>query len=113
MSTDCAGACRCCCGDAFSSAAAAADVCDVVVDDVVRCAEPCEPGSCETGLLCWRAAETGTETDWMRLAGMPLTSMLVQDVVVGCVVEPRSLVASMSGSFCEVPVVVEVCVVFK
>ena len=84
-----------------------------VVDDVVGCAEPCKPGSCEIGLRRRWAAETGTETDWMRLAGMPLMSMLVQDVVVGCMVEPRSLVASMSGSFWEVPVVVEVCVVFK
>ena len=96
----------------MSSAAAVAE--DVVVRDLVlvRCAEPDEPGSFETGLRRWVAA-AGTETDWMRLAGMSLMPMLAQAVFGGGIVEPRSLVASMSGNFREVPVVVEVCVVFK
>ena len=94
-----------------SGAAVAADF---VVRDLVLvyCADPDEPGSFGTGLRRWAAA-AGTETDWMRLAGMTLMLMLVQAVGGGCMVEPRGLVASMSGNFREVPVVVEVCVVFK
>ena len=94
------------------SAAAVAE--DVVVRDLVLvyCAEPEEPGSFETGLRRWVAA-AGTETDWMRLAGMSLMSTLGQDVGVICMVDPRSLVVSMSRILREVPVVVEVCVVSR